>query len=68
MGINLDGLVPALIGFGAFCVLVIWGIWSLIDWIWIDDAIKSPTPIVPEMEFIVKDNIVDTLYVYRNPK
>lgn len=46
---------------------VLWGSWELIDWIWIDDAIKVSKPITPELEIIVKDNVVDTLYVYRKP-
>lgn len=68
MGINLDGLVPSLIAFGAFCVLTLWGIWLLIDWIWIDDVIKSDHLIVPEIELVItEDNRVDTVYIYHNP-
>lgn len=65
--VNLDGLVPTLVGFGIVIALALWGCWELIDWIWIDDAIRSSTPIVPEIELIVKDNVVDTIYVYRQP-
>jgi hypothetical protein len=64
---NLDGLVSALIFAGLFIGLAVWGSWELIDWIFIDDAIKTTTPIVPEIELIIKDNKVDTLYVYRKP-
>lgn len=52
------------------CVLLgfmVWGIWELIDWLWIDEVIKSKTKIVPEIELVIKDNKVDTLYVYRKP-
>ena len=31
-------------------------------------AIESTTPIPPEIKLVVKDNVVDTLYVYRKPK
>jgi hypothetical protein len=65
--VNLDGLVPTLVGFGIVIALAVWGCWELIDWIWIDDAIRSTTPIVPEIELVVKDNVVDTVYVYRQP-
>lgn len=64
---NLDGLVPTLVGFGVVIALALWGCWELIDWLLIDDAIRSTTPIVPEIELVVKDNVVDTIYVYRQP-
>jgi hypothetical protein len=41
--------------------------WELVDWLFIDDAIHSTVPIVPEIKLVVKDNIVDTVYVYRLP-
>jgi hypothetical protein len=56
-----------LILLGAFVVLASWGCWELIDWLWIDDAIRSNKKIVPEVELIIKDNVVDTIYVYRKP-
>ncbi len=64
-GNMMDGLVQGLIIIGCLIVGCIWGCWELIDWLWIDDAIKVSKPLVPELEIIVKDNIVDTLYVYR---
>ena len=62
--VNLDGIVPALIVFGMIISLSIWGCWELVDWLFIDDAIRVTTPIIPEIELVVKDNIVDTIYVY----
>jgi len=56
-----------LIWFGAVIVLGIWGLWELIDWLFIDHAIRSATPIIPEIELTVKDNVIDTIYVYRKP-
>lgn len=56
-----------LIWFGAFIILAIWGFWELIDWLFIEELIKSPAPIVPDLEIVVKDNVVDTLYIYREP-
>jgi hypothetical protein len=32
-----------------------------------DDDIKSNKPIVPELEITVKNNKIDTIYVYRKP-
>ena len=56
-----------LIWFGAIIILAIWGCWELIDWVFIDEVVKSSSPIIPEIELIVKDNIVDTVYIYREP-
>lgn len=64
---NLSGMFTGLILIGLLIGGVLWGSWELIDWIWIDDAIKVSKPITPELEIIVKDNVVDTLYVYRKP-
>lgn len=65
--INTDGLVPALITLGAVIVLIIWGLWKLIDWAFIDDSIRVTEPLIPELELTVKDNVIDTVYVYRIP-
>ena len=64
---NFDGVFTALVVGGLFIGLVLWGAWELIDLIFIDDAIKTTSPMVPEIELIIKDNKVDTLYVYRQP-
>ena len=53
--------------FGALIILAIWGCWEFIDWLWIDDAIRSTTLITPEIELVIKNNVVDTVYVYRLP-
>mgnify|MGYP003122407213 FL=1 len=62
-----EGLVSAIVVICVFCLVVFWGGWELIDWLWIDDAIKVSKPITPELEIVVKNNVVDTLYVYRKP-
>jgi len=56
-----------LIWLGAFIILTIWGCWELIDWLLIDDAIRSTKPITPEIELVIKNNVIDTVYVYRQP-
>jgi hypothetical protein len=48
-------------------VAVLWGGWELIDWFFIDDAIRTSQPITPVIELTVKDNVVDTIYVYQKP-
>lgn len=50
---------------GAFIIALIWGCWELIDWLWIDDAIRTTTPINPEIELVIKNHSVDTIYIYR---
>ena len=62
-----EGLVSAIVVICVFCLVVFWGGWELIDWLWIDDTIKVSKPITPELEIVVKNNVVDTLYVYRKP-
>ena len=52
---------------GAFIILIIWGCWELVDWAFNDHSIESTTLIVPEIKLVVKNNIVDTVYVYRQP-
>lgn len=64
---NLDGMLVSLIVIGLLIGCAIWGGWELIDWLLIDDVIKVSEPIKPELEIIVKNNVVDTLYVYRKP-
>ena len=64
---DLNGVINALIVFCICIGLALWGVWELVDWLWIDDAIRSTTPITPEIELVVKDNVVDTIYVYRQP-
>jgi len=56
-----------LIWLGACIILAIWGFWELIDWLWIDHVIRSTKPIIPEIELVIKNNLVDTVYVYRQP-
>lgn len=65
---NLDGLVPGLIIIGILFCAIVWGLWELVDWLWIDDAIRVTEPLVPELELTVKDNVIDTIYVYRIPE
>lgn len=62
---NFD--LRALIWLGAFIVLVVWGCWELFDWFFIEENITTTKPIIPEINLIIKDNKVDTLYIYKQP-
>lgn len=55
-GVLVIGLV---VGFGC------WGLWEIIDCLWVDDTIRVSQPIVPTLELVVKNNVIDTIYVYR---
>lgn len=60
----MENIGTAIIYLCILCVLVFWGGYELIDWLFIDDAIRVTAPIIPEIEIIVKDNVIDTIYVY----
>lgn len=62
---NID--VRPLFFIGIIIVLVIWGCWELIDFLWIDEVIRTNKPIIPEIKLTIKNNIVDTIYIYREP-
>lgn len=52
--------------------LVILGVAMLLTWgvTWFfssSDSIKSDKPIKPEIQLVIKDNRVDTVYVYKKP-
>ena len=61
------GLGTTIVLLCVFCVLVFWGGYELVDWLFIDDAIRTTEIIEPEIELVVKENVVDTVYVYRKP-
>lgn len=39
-----DGLFTGLILIGVAIVLILWGGWEIIDWVFIDDAMKVSNP------------------------
>lgn len=51
---------------GVILVLAIWIFYGLIDWFFIEETIRSTKPITPKIELVIKNNFVDTVYVYRN--
>ena len=67
MNYDFSALFYSLVLLGAAIVLSIWGGWEVIDWLCIDDVIKVSKPLVPTLELVIKNNQVDTLYVYRLP-
>ena len=67
-GDMFKGIVPGLITFGIIIGLMVWGSVELGKLIWGGDgAIRSTLPIEPEIELVIENNKVDTIYVYRQP-
>lgn len=58
-------LITHLIILGFVAGLAVFGIYLLIDWLFIDHAIESTKLITPEIKLIIKNNGVDTVFVYR---
>jgi hypothetical protein len=66
--VNFPNIVTGLIIMGIMIGLTCWGLAELINYLFIDDnVIRSSMPITPELEIIVKDNLIDTIYIYRQP-
>lgn len=63
-----NGLFSSLIILGVIMGLCIWLLFATIDWLFIEDAIITNKPIQPELRIVVKNNIIDTLYVYKEPE
>lgn len=59
-----DGLGGAIIACCLVSILAFWGVYELVDWLFVFDGIKSPVLLTPEIELVIKDGVVDTLYVY----
>jgi hypothetical protein len=55
-----------LIWLGALAVALPWAIFEGVCY-FIPDTIESEHPIKPEIELVIKDNKVDTLYIYKEP-
>lgn len=56
----------AFIMLAIFGGLVVAGIFGIVEWL-DDDSIRSNEPIIPEIELVLENNVVDTVYVYRQP-
>ena len=63
----MDGLGTAIIVVCVISVAIFWGGWEIIDAFFIDDTITTTELITPEIKIVVEDNVIDTLYIYRQP-
>jgi len=63
----ITGLFKIFFVLGIVIGLLVWGVWSFIDWMWLDEVIKSHHVISPALEVTIKNGVTDTLYIYRLP-
>ena len=63
---NFD-LVTPIVFMCLIVVLIIFGAWYLVDYLWINHDIISKVQIHPTIKLEIHNNVVDTLYVYKRP-
>lgn len=62
----MNGLGTALlIGLISFGLLLMIGLYFLIDYAFIDDEFEVSTPIKPQIKLVTDGKTVDTVYVYK---
>ena len=62
----MDGLFTALfIGLVSFGLLLMVGLYSLIDYVFIDDEFEVSKPIKPQIKLVTDGKTVDTVYIYK---
>ena len=53
------------IGLVSFGLLLMVGLYSLIDYVFIDDTFEVSAPIKPQIKLVTDGNTVDTVYIYK---
>ena len=62
----MNGLGTALlIGLISFGLLLMIGLYFLIDYAFIDDEFEVSTPIKPQIKLVTDGKTVDTVYIYK---
>ena len=62
---GLNELLIFLFIAGILIGLSFWGIFSFLDHQFSDKNLKVSKPLIPKIELVIKNNKVDTLYVYK---
>ena len=62
----MDSLFTALVvGLVSFGLMLMVGLYSLIDYVFIDDTFEVSRPIKPQIKLVTDGKTVDTVYVYK---
>jgi len=60
----MENLGQAIVFLCVVSVLLFFGGYLLVDYLFIEDAIRSTKIIIPKIELVVKNNVIDTIYIY----
>lgn len=61
MDFNFKGLFIGLLLVG-FCTGIV--LWGVTEFFFSSNAIRVTEPLKPTLEIIIKDNVIDTIYIY----
>lgn len=66
--IDIGGAILTLVIIAFLLGLGIWGLWEVVDWLWVDDVIRVYEPLQYTIELeVVNGTEIDTVYVYQIP-
>ena len=60
----MENLGSAIVFLCVVSVLLFFGGYLLVDYLFIEDAIRSTKIIIPKIELVVENNVIDTIYIY----
>ena len=66
-GPDLDDLPGCMLASLLF-PFILWVCWEVVDYFWIDQVFTSCEIIIPEIKLIINNNVVDTIYIYKQIK
>ena len=63
--VSLNGIFETFIAIGVAIGLLVWGLFAGYNKWFVNHDIKVSKPLIPTIELVIKNNKVDTLYVYK---